>query len=92
MFILLTVVTTIIYFYMLLRISRTSMLLAVGCFFLPPLILLALVLYWNNAESDIKVPFFISLALAIGGSMVLDRNERARRIIEGLLWGLQLTA
>ena len=88
MFFLLVGASVIVYFYMLIRISKTSMLMAIGCFFIGPLILLALFLYWNNEESDIKVPFFILVVLAVLTAMV----GKPLSHIEGTLQLLQLAA
>ena len=54
-----------LWFWMLIRTSRSSMLLAILSFFFWPLLIVALVKNWNDEESDIKVPFFIYIALMV---------------------------
>src|SRR5690554_6747794 len=51
--------------WMCVKIWRRSPLLAIGAFFLWPLSLIALFLYWGDEDSDIRVPFALSLVVSI---------------------------
>lgn len=81
---LLALIALVLFFYLLVRVGKASVLLAVGCFFFPPLLLLALGLYWKDEEHDIKVPFFILLGVVIVANFFLDREER-RNAVTSLL-------
>lgn len=61
----LLLVVFVITVWMCVKIWRRSPLLAIGAFFLWPLTVIALVLYWGDEDSDIRVPFFLSLVLSI---------------------------
>ena len=54
--------------------------------------IIALGLYWKNEESDIKVPFFVFLGLAIVINFMIGREEKSQKAIEGFLWSLRLVA
>ena len=43
--------------WMLVKIAKQSVLLAILCFFFWPALIFALFKYWGEEESDIKVPF-----------------------------------
>jgi len=91
MVILLGLVALVLFFYLLVRIGKASVLLAIVCFVFPPVMLLALGLYWKDEEHDIKIPFFILLGVVILGNVLLSREER-RNAVQSLLWSVQLLA
>lgn len=51
--------------WMCVKIWRRSPLLAIGAFLFWPLSLVALFLYWGDEDSDIRVPFGLSLAVTV---------------------------
>jgi Na+/proline symporter len=91
MAILVGVFALVLFFYLLVRIGKASVLLAIGCFIFPPLLLLALGIYWKDEEHDIKVPFFVLLGLVALGNFLIAREER-RNAVQSLLWSAQLLA
>ena len=74
-----------LWFWMLIRTSRSSMLLAVLSFFFWPLLIVALVKNWNDEESDIKVPFFIYVAVVIFLAIFAAKAGRAMEEQESFL-------
>lgn len=60
-----SIVSLILLLYIIVRIWKRSVLLAIVSFFFPPLMIFALFRYWGDDEGDIKVPFFILLVLVI---------------------------
>lgn len=59
LFVLASLFSVVLFFYMLARTWKSSVLLAVLSFFFWPLIIVALIKNWKDEESDIKVPFFL---------------------------------
>ncbi|MFA5685294.1 MAG: hypothetical protein WCZ65_06780 [Lysobacteraceae bacterium] len=47
------------------KVWRSSPLLAILCFFFWPASLIALIKYWGDEDSDIRVPFFLSLVVSL---------------------------
>ena len=89
MIILVALIALCIWFYILVRIGKHNTLLAVACFFFMPLVLLPVGLYWNDEESDIKIPFFVLVGVIILGNIMRSRQAR---VVEGLLGGPALMA
>ena len=89
MVILVALIALCIWFYILVRIGKHNTLLAVGCFFFMPLVLLPVGLYWNDEENDIKIPFFVLVGVIILGNIMLGRQAR---VVEGVLEGFPLMA
>ena len=81
-----------LWIYMLVRTSKSSMLLAILCFFFWPLLIVALIKNWSDEESDIKVPFFIYLVLIIFLGIFAARAGRAMEQQESLLGMMQFLA
>ena len=59
------VVALILWLWMVLRIGKQSFLLGVAAFVFWPTLFYAVVKYWGDEESDIKVPFAIFLVAVI---------------------------
>lgn len=56
------IVLFVLVIWMVVKIARSSPLLAVGSFLFWPISLFALIKYWGDRDSDIRVPFFLSVA------------------------------
>lgn len=56
------IVLFVLVIWMVVKIARSSPLLAVGSFLFWPVSLFALIKYWGDRDSDIRVPFFLSIA------------------------------
>lgn len=63
--VVLSLVLLVISIWMCVRIWRRSPLLAIGAFLLWPLSIVALILYWGDKDSDVRVPFFLSLVVTL---------------------------
>ncbi|MCX7557514.1 hypothetical protein OS187_11940 [Xanthomonadaceae bacterium JHOS43] len=61
-FVLVLLVLTI---WMCVKIWRRSPLLSIGTFLFSPLAIVSLIVCWGDEESDIRVPFFLSLAVSL---------------------------
>jgi hypothetical protein len=65
MFMLGSLAGLILIIWMVLKIWRSSAVLAIISIFLWPALIFALLKYWGDEESDIKVPFFIFVPVCI---------------------------
>lgn len=76
----------VITIWMCVKIWRRSPLLAIGAFLFWPLSIVALILYWGDEDSDIRVPFFLSLVLtALVGFMAMRTVNQG---MEEMAWHL----
>lgn len=72
--------------WMCVKIWRRSPLLAIGAFLFWPLAIVALIMCWGDKESDIRVPFFLSLAVTLlVGFMAMRAVDKG---IEEMAWML----
>ena len=55
----------ILLIWMLLRVGKQSVLLAILAFFFWPVLIFAVIKYWGDEEADIKVPFAFFMAAVI---------------------------
>lgn len=83
-----SLVASILLIWMLFRIARQSILLAVLSFFFWPALIFAVFRYWGDEESDIKVPFAIFLPIAIWLTLEMDRLFERHRTLEETLHGI----
>jgi hypothetical protein len=79
------IVLFVLVVWMVVKIARSSPLLAVGSFLFWPLSLLALVKYWGDRDSDIRVPFFLSV-LCTGLIFVMANRAMDKAISEGAIY------
>jgi len=52
-------ISLILLIWMAVKIGKRSMILAVGAFLFWPALIYAVIHYWGDDESDIRVPFFL---------------------------------
>lgn len=93
LFILASLVSVVLFFWMLAKTWKSSVLLAILSFFFWPVLIVALVKNWNDEESDIKVPFFAWVVTII--FMVIFASRVAREVEqqqESLLGVMRLIA
>ena len=83
---------TICFFWMLVKIWKGSVLLAILAFFFWPVVIVALIKNWGDEETDIKVPFFLWIGSVAIMVYVIGKMEKAMREQEGLLSTLQMLA
>ena len=89
MFVLVSVVSLILLLWMIVKIWRDSMLLAIVAIFFWPALIIALIQNWGNEQTDIKVPFFLFVAVVGYGAYDAARTKAQQ---ESLLWALRLFA
>ena len=71
--------------WMVVKIGRSSVPMAVLCFFLPVLAILPLVRNWGDPDDDIRIPFF-ALWLSFGLSMFMGYRALDKAIDEGAMY------
>lgn len=79
------VVLFVLVIWMVVKIARSSPLLAVGSFLFWPLSLFALIKYWGDRDSDIRVPFFLSL-VCTGLIFVMAQRAVNKMVEEGAIY------
>ena len=82
----------VLFIYMLVRTWKSSILLAILSFLFWPLIIVPLIKNWNDAESDIKVPFFLWIVTSLFMVWLISRMERVSQEQETLLGVMRLIA
>ena len=85
-----SLLSTIFLLWMIVKVWKQSMGLAILSFFFWPALIYAVFKYWGDEESDIKVPFFLFLACVI--YMFYDLRQMAKGLQEEqetLIWALQ---
>jgi hypothetical protein len=75
-----SLVCLILFFWMLIKVGKQSTLLAFLAFFFWPVLFYAVIKYWGDEESDIKIPFAIFLVAV--GYMMYDANKMAKAMKE----------
>ena len=79
--------------WMIRRIWKGSALLAIASVAFFPALLIALVVYWNDEESDIKIPFIVFFGSGFLTTYLLNRRqEELQKIIDSMLWVGQFVA
>jgi hypothetical protein len=85
-----SLLSTIFLLWMIAKVWKQSIGLAILSFFFWPVLIYALFKNWGDEESDIKVPFFLFLASVT--YMFYDMRQMARALKEdqeSLLWVMQ---
>jgi hypothetical protein len=85
-----SLVSIVLFIYMLVRTWKSSILLAILSFLFWPLILVPLIKNWNDAESDIKVPFFLWVVVSAFMAWLVARMSKAAEEQEALLGMMRL--
>jgi hypothetical protein len=85
-----SLVSLVLFIYMLVRTWKSSVLLAVLSFLFWPLIIVALIKNWNDEESDIKVPFFLWIVVSLFMVWFISRASKAAQEQEALLGVVRL--
>ena len=92
LFLLAGLVGLVCWVWMLIKTSKSSMVVAVIAFFFWPAFIYALVKNWNDEESDIKVPFFVWLGAVFFMVIFANRAAKAMDDQESLLGIMRLFA
>jgi hypothetical protein len=87
-----SLVSLVLFIYMLVRTWKSSVLLAILSLLFWPLIIVALIKNWNDEESDIKVPFFLWVGVSLFMVWFISRASKAAEEQETLLGVMRLVA
>jgi hypothetical protein len=88
--VLASLLSIVLFIYMLVRTWKSSILLAVLSFLFWPVIIVALIKNWNDAQSDIKVPFFLWVVTSAFMAWLVARMAKAAEEQEALLGVMRL--
>ena len=93
MFVFTSLICSITLIWMVIKLWKSSALIAIGSLVFWPVLIFAVFKYWGDEESDIKVPFFVFLPFSAYTLWEMNQWSKAlQEPQESLLWVLQFLA